>query len=282
MKNNKIILGTTQFGIHYGVSNRIGATSSENINKILKLSRLKKIQCIYTSNYYGKANKVLGKKNIKKFNIIIKFKEDDFINKDILIEIKKSEKLLKANIRTIIVDKFESIQIKKAKKIYTSLKNLKKNKIIQHFGYAIYSFKNLKKICKNFKPDIIQSPYNIIDRRIEKKKYLNFLQKKNIEIHVRSIFLQGLLLMDFKKIPKKFNKWSSLFKNWDYWLKKENQKALDVCYSFVLKNKFINKILIGVNDFSQFKEIVKIKVRKNLNYPNISSTSQKLINPINW
>ena len=282
MNKNKIIIGTTQFGLPYGISNTKGITNKSSINKILNLSRKKKIRNLYTSNYYGKANKVLGKNNLKKFNIILKFKENDFLKKNIINEIKKSSKVLRMKISVVIVDKFESIPKEKAKKIYKHLQDLKRKKLINKFGFSIYSFKNLKKICTKFKPDIIQCPYNIIDRRIEKNNYPNFFQKKKIEVHIRSIFLQGLLLMDFKKIPKKFYPWKKFFFIWHNWIKKENITAVNACYSFVSKSKFISKILIGVNNFSQFEEIINIKVKKKLRFPKISSQSENLINPNNW
>ncbi len=282
MKENKIIIGSTQFGLSYGISNTKGKTKENSINKILKLSRKKKVRNLYTSNYYGIANQVLGKKNLKAFNIILKFKKNDFLKKNIINEIKKTSKILRKNINTIIIDNFESIPKLRAKKIYKNLISLKSKKIINKFGYSIYSFKNLKKVCNKYRPDIIQCPYNIIDRRIEKNNHLNFFKQKKIEVHIRSIFLQGLLLMDLKKIPKKFMPWKNLLVTWQNWIKKENITAVEACYSFVSKSKFISKILIGVNNFSQFEEIINSKIKKNLRFPDVSSQSNNLINPINW
>ena len=98
---------------------------------------------------------------------------------------------------------------KKGTKIFETLKEAKK-KIIKKYGYSIYSFSNLKKICNKVKPDIIQCPYNILDRRLTEKNNLNFLKKNSIEVHVRSVFLQGLLLMS-KKHTYVFQKMGKYF-----------------------------------------------------------------------
>ena len=91
--------------------------------------------------------------------------------------------------------------------------NLKKDKLIKKFGYSIYDFKNLKKICKSFKPDILQCPYSILDRRIEKNNLLEFLKHNKIELHVRSIFLQGLLTSNPKNYQKSFQNGKISLKN---------------------------------------------------------------------
>ncbi len=150
------------------------------------------------------------------------------------------------------------------------------------FGYSIYSFKNLKKICKSFKPNILQCPYNVLDRRLEDNKLLNYLYSNKIEIHVRSIFLQGLLTIDPKKLPKKFLRWKKVFKQFNNQMAYYKLSNLSGCYNFVEKNKYINKILIGIDNIDQLREIVNIKSNKRIKFPNINVKNQKLINPSRW
>ena len=169
----------------------------------------------------------------------------------------------------------------KASIIYKSLLNLKKNKKIKKIGISIYDFENSIRILKRFNFDILQCPYNVIDRRLDNSRYMNFFKRKKIEIHVRSVFLQGLLLM--KKRPSKFDKWAKLFKIWDK-MNKNNvlQSALNAV-NFVLKNKNINKIILGFENSNQLKSILQNYQNNKTNYPtNISSKDLNLINPNNW
>ena len=48
--------------------------------------------------------------------------------------------------------------------------------------------------------DIVQAPFNLIDRRLIETGWLEKLNMSNIEVHCRSCFLQGLLLMDREKL----------------------------------------------------------------------------------
>jgi aryl-alcohol dehydrogenase-like predicted oxidoreductase len=180
------------------------------------------------------------------------------------------------------VDRFEKLSKKKALKVFNVLVNLKKKKQISKFGFAIYSFKNLKKICKDFKPDILQCPYNVFDRRLDEKELLKYLSSNKIEIHVRSIFLQGLLLADYSKLPKKFLKWKSVFKKFYDWVLHNKISNLSACYNFIKNNKYIDKILIGVDNYSQLKEIIRVRGNRNIKFPDIFVKDEKLINPSKW
>ena len=84
------------------------------------------------------------------------------------------------------------------------LKYLKKGKLAKKIGVSGYNPNEIKKILKIWKPDVIQLPFNIFDQRLISSKVIDLLYKKKIEIHVRSIFLQGMLVRT--KIPKKLKK----------------------------------------------------------------------------
>ena len=181
-----------------------------------------------------------------------------------------------------MLDGFEKLNFKKANKVYKILLNLKSKNYINKFGYSIYFFKNLKKICKNFKPDILQCPFSIIDRRLERNKLLEYLKYNKIEIHVRSIFLQGLLTVDPLKLPKKFVKWKKKFQIFDDLTDHYKISKISGCLNFVHSIKQIDKILIGVDNVSQLKEILSVKFIKKINFPNIEVQNEKLINPSKW
>ena len=122
------------------------------------------------------------------------------------------------------------------KKICKQVVNLKKN-IINKFGISIYNpwelnkFKSLKII------DILQVPISIFDRRFLKKNLLKKIKKNNIEIHARSIFLQGLLISNYKDIPNKFYKWKNVWNKWDISTKCNKFEKLSACLSFCFRKK---------------------------------------------
>ena len=113
----------------------------------------------------------------------------------------------------------------------------------------------------------------------------NQLGKLNIEIYSRSVFLQGLLLIDYKKIPKKFNQWIKKFENLDKISKKLKLKKYEICLRYALSNPLIDKVLVGSDNYAQLKKLVTISTKGNikLNIKNLDASDEiNLINPSIW
>ena len=279
MKKNKVIIGVTQFGLNYGILNKYNLNKKKKLKQILNFSKKKGINSLYTSKYYGNANKFLATENLNYFKIYIKFKSQDLLKKNFSKDLDKIKKKLKKNDLILMLDRFEN---RERIKIYNILLELKKEKKINKFGYSIYSFKNLKKICYKFKPNILQCPYNVIDRRLEEKKILQFMKINKIEIHVRSIFLQGLLILHYSKHSRKFLKWKKIFKKFDDQIQRYKISNFEGCLNFIEKNKYINKILLGVDNINQLQEICLFKYNGKIKFPKIYVKDERLINPSKW
>ena len=133
------------------------------------------------------------------------------------------------------------------------------------------------------KLDIIQAPLNLIDRRLETSGWLSKLHKSGVEIHTRSSFLQGLLLMPRHAIPSKFKAWNILWDDWDTWLHDNKISPINACLSYVLSFPEIDKVVVGVDTPSQLIEIIGAATGATINsYPDINSDIVDLINPANW
>lgn len=282
MNTKKIIIGVTQFGMSYGIMNKSKKNRKKKLKEILRFVKKKKIQSLYTSKYYGISNKLLAKENLDKFKIFTKFKCEDLLKNEFKLELNMQKLNFKKKDLILMLDGFEKLNGKQTSKIYRILLNLKKDKSIKKFGYSIYNFKNLKKICKSFKPDILQCPYSILDRRIEKNNLPEFLKYNKIELHVRSIFLQGLLTSNPKKLPKKFSKWKNIFKKFNNQMVKHGVSNLSGCINFIQNNKNINNFLIGIDNIDQLKEILNVKLDKKVKFKNLNFSNEKLINPSKW
>ena len=254
----------------------------KKLKQVLNFSKKKKIQTLYTSKYYGDSNRLLGNENLDSFKIITKFKCNDLLKSDFKLELNNQKKNFKKNKMILMLDGFEKLDYKKSLKIYNILLNLKKDKYIIKFGYSIYNFKNLKKICKNFKPDILQCPFSVFDRRLEKGKLFQFLNNNKIEIHVRSIFLQGLLTVNPEKLPRKFFKWKKNFEKFNNHMSTYKVSNLSGCLNFVQNNKYVDKILIGVDNINQLEEILRVETNKKIKFTNFDINDEKLINPARW
>ncbi len=244
MKYRNISLGAAQFGSKYGITNKT-QLSFDQIRKILKIANKKKITSIDSAYNYGDAEIKLGKIGIKKWKVSSKFpqipKNYDpglWINKCI----SKTLDRLKINqLETLFIHDFTNYRsFNYYKKIFNSMELLKTQGLIKKIGISIYSPLIVNKLTSDFKIDVIQSPANIFDQRIFNKKIQTVIKKNNIELEIRSIFLQGLLLEKPERISKKFVNYYPFFKKIDDISKNNNFSKIAVALS-VLKNMSIKK-----------------------------------------
>ena len=287
----KIVLGTAQFSGNYGVTRKNSFLTKNEAHKILKTLLTKKLRHLDTSIDYENSLKKINSFNFNNWQITTKMdpKKLDFSSEqNLYLSVENQIKLIKQNssiktIKNLLIRNSDMILTTKGKILYKVLKKIKKNKLIINFGYSIYSFKNLEKIIINFKPDLIQCPYNVFDRRIENIKIKNILKKKKIKVQARSIFLQGVLLKKIDQLPKFFHKWKKLFLNFENSIKINKLTALSLCFNFVNNNKDIDEILIGVQNNKELKEILNIELkRKILMSKELLNPSLKLIDPTKW
>ena len=125
----------------------------------------------------------------------------------------------------------------RGERIYRSLLGLKKSGLVERIGVSIYSPNELDTILDNYDIDIVQAPFNVLDRRLETSGCLTRLHELGIEVHVRSVFLQGLLLLKKSEMPDRFHRWDGVWNLWHDWLKDNNITALSATLNFALSEK---------------------------------------------
>ena len=284
----KIALGTANFGQKYGLAGKI-IKSDKKIKKIIQFANNSKIKLIDTSNNYGSSETLLGNNNLKNFKIITKLKisndEKKSNNLENIVFNKVEESLLKLNIKklyAILLHESNDLKSNKRHKLIKVLKKLKKRNLVSKIGISIYNPKELNFIWPFWKPDIVQCPFNILDRRLYESGWLKKLKKNKTEIHVRSIFLQGLLLKNEKSMPRKFKKWKNIFKKWNNYCKKENISKIQGCINFIKSFKKISFVIIGFEDIKQVKNIISYFENDRKSYTTIACNDIRLIDPRLW
>ena len=286
---SKLILGTAQFGMPYGLEKCNVIVNNKKLKKIIDCARNSKLNKIDTAINYGEAQKNIGKFDVNDFKIISKIPKLN-LNKKVNLQNfifncvdEIFENLNVKKISALLMHSPEDLLTKNGSEYYNLLQKLKNDGLIERIGLSIHNFNHIKQILEKYKFDLIQLPFNIFDQRILNNNVLEYLKSKNIELHVRSIFLQGLLLMDSDQRPKQFFKWSQHFKLWDEYIKKEKISKLEACLSFVNSVDFIKGIIIGVKSEKQLKQIVNANLNNDKTFAKkLICHDLQLINPSNW
>ena len=284
----KICLGSANFGSYYGYKK--SKVKKKEISKIFRYIKSKKISYIDTAFNYSNSQKIIGE-NSSNLRIITKIPKipnsisdpQNFVKKII----SKSLNDLKTKKLYAVLFHYPPYQIDKKKfiQIIEYLEALKKKKIINKIGFSAYNINEIKKSFSIYGFQIIQFQANILDQKILKNNFIKILKKKGVEIHIRSIFLQGMLLSNVSHIPKKFKHLQKVLAYFDSWVKKRNISKLYASLQYILSFSMIDKIILGTNNYLQLKQTVETieKISGKLTIPKqLGNLKQNQLNPKNW
>lgn len=288
----EIVLGTVQFGLDYGVTNDSGKPSFKEVDQILAVAKSKGIYQIDTAPSYGNAEERLGTLNVSDFSIYTKtphFKNDIISLEDTnqLIETFNNslQHLNVQKVKGLLLHNVADCYKENSQLLFIELERLKQQKRVNKIGISVYEPKDIEWFLKTEVPiDIIQLPLNVLDQRMLQSGLLQKLKDKQIEVHVRSIFLQGILLGDKSSIPKdKYNYVLEYFED----LNKNNLTKLEAALLFIKQIKEIDNVLLGVNSLTHLQEIIraveKIKTwNEQIDFSKYACNNLSVIDPRRW
>ena len=278
---NKLALGTAQFGLDYGVTNSKGKVQVEEVELILGCAKENSINTLDTAASYGNSEEVLGSIGISDFQIITKTIPLKNGVDEVIKHFQQSLTFLnKSSVNGLLIHNVNEIEHKNFNTLFKELTELKRQGLVNKIGFSIYTPEQVDFLLKNFDFDLIQVPFNIFDNRLIQGGQLQALNNKGVEVHARSIFLQGVIL-DFNNLSNYFSPWKKEFSIYQETVKDNGLSLLECALNFVLNIREIDKVLVGVNSERQLKEIIQaVKRRSNLSAYPINDIN--LLNPSLW
>ena len=274
---SKIVLGTVQFGLQYGV-NSAGRPSEEAVKSILAEAAKGGITTLDTSSAYGNSEEILGEcvTPEEKFKIVSKYPKGDTPVKE----------MFNASLKRLKVDSLYGYLLhhfdvyKSNPKVWDEFIALKNSDKVKKIGFSLYTPEELEFILDNKSPfDLIQVPFNIFD-----KKFLPYMKKlhyKGVEIHVRSTFLQGLFFKDRNALPEKLKPMKKYLLQVDEFSKASGLSISEIALNYNLQNPYIDGVLIGVDNVEQLQMNLN-SVKDTPIDIEVEVKEQELLNPVNW
>jgi uncharacterized protein len=285
--NKKLILGTVQFGLNYGVNNALGKPSEKGVEEILSHAYKQGIEILDTADAYGDATKLIGdyhQNHDNKFNVITKFKD---ISES---EIEKwvTDTLEKLQIPSLFACLFHSTtEYLNNPNLIKGLTHFYNQGLIKNIGVSIYTNEQFEKVIHDPSVQLIQLPYNLLDNSNQRDSLIKKAKNNNKIIHVRSVFLQGLFFMDLDKLPQKLKPLKPELEYLQQLTQKYNIPMQTLALKYVASNPDIDGILIGVDNIYQLQantEAINRDIPQSLlnKVNNISTQYIELLNPVNW
>lgn len=284
----KLALGTVQFGVDYGVANASGRVSHDEGVRILQEAWESGIKFLDTAIAYGESEQALGEIGVDKWQVVTKLPGIPDSCPDVRGWVKEQthgslERLGLQRLYAVLLHRPEQLFGDSGPALLKALQDLKTSGQAVKIGVSIYSTDELDQLFRLWRFDLVQAPLNILDRRLVETGWAQRLNQLGVEVHTRSAFLQGLLLMPSDQRPHKFDRWDSIWRTWSHWLEDNGMNPLEACIRYALSIQVVDRVIVGVDSVGQLRQILTAAVGTLGSLPKWPEPIDRvLLNPASW
>jgi aryl-alcohol dehydrogenase-like predicted oxidoreductase len=277
-----------QFGLPYGIANQTGQVTRSEAKAMLQLAAANGVDTLDTAIAYGESEICLGEAGVQSFSVVTKLPAIPASSHDVHGWVREQVALSLCRLGLprvygLLLHRSDDLLGSKGAMLWHALEELRDMGLVQKIGVSVYAPSEIEAVTNLYKVDMVQAPFNIVDRRLSTSGWLDRLKSKDIEVHTRSVFLQGLLLMSAQSLPHEFSRWSTLFGRWHQWLAAGNHSALQSCLAFPLGFSQVDRVVVGADSLRQLQQIIDFSnLAISGTLPDLGSDDDMLINPARW
>lgn len=285
---SKICLGTAQFGNDYGIANLTGKIPRSEAANILREAKNAGIEVLDTAIGYGDSESQLGSLGVNSWRVITKLppipKGCENVNKWVGEMLAGSvERLRVRKLFTVLLHHPADLLDRFGVQLSHALLKAKEDGLVEKIGVSIYDTEILESLAKTARLDVVQAPLNLLDRRLISSGWLQHLKDADVEIHIRSVFLQGALLLPRHVQEERFEKWAPIWRRYSEWLMAKGISSLEACIHFAFSIPDVDKVVIGVDSSHQLRQVIEAGKTDLVHIPKWLSTNDvELIDPRRW
>jgi aryl-alcohol dehydrogenase-like predicted oxidoreductase len=263
----KLGLGTVQFGLDYGISNQAGRTPPEEVRKILEVAAENGIRVLDTAALYGTSEEVLGQSlpPDHAFDIVTKTPvfSDGCLSSDDARRLEETfqqslSKMRQPGVYGLLMHNADNLLAKNGELLMGKMLDLKQRGLVKKVGASVYAGEQIDRLLQSYQLDLVQLPVNVLDQRLLAGGQLARLKRAGVEIHARSAFLQGLLLMEPDSLPTYFESAKAHLKSYRAYLREHGISPLQAALGFVVGLKEVDVVLCGINNHQQLEELIAL------------------------
>lgn len=282
-------LGTAQFGFPYGVANKNGVPTLSQLQAILQCGFQAGLRTLDTAMAYGESEEHLGRSDISSWEVITKLPAHPFVAPGkIAAWVEENlqgslQRLRLPQISGLLFHRSEDLLGPHGADLWAAARSLKERGWIKKLGVSVYEPKVLKILLREYPLEIVQLPLNPLDRRFLENGFMKELKKRHVEIHARSVFLQGLLLLSPPTLHPFFDRWQPLLNRWHSWACAKPRTPLLACINFCKEMHLVDRFIIGVDNAKQLEQILEVLlVDKPERTPDFNCQDPDLLDPGRW
>ena len=281
-------IGCAALGQIYGIANNGKTPDSAETKKIFEYASLNNINQFDTASNYGNSERVIGDfwPAGKELKVTSKYSIEHFLDEKILMSsIRQSLKHTKQdNLWCLLIHHPFNLDKSTIWKVRSLLKLSLESGLVARVGFSAYSEEEIL-LAKDAIPEltVFQISENICDQTKYHSQALLDLSKAGNQFFVRSIFLQGLLLMDPLHLPSKVEAAREVLESLATYSKLHSISLLDACIGYAKSIPWATHLIFGVNSVVQLQNILTaFNGDQDLDFADAPKLDSFLTDPRNW
>ena len=284
----KIAIGTANFGMQYGVANSQGKLSKNSVAEILGLAKSLGVTCLDTANAYGESQNALGEFGVRDWRVVSKISSIPRDCEDVRSFVCAEIDLILTSLNlsefdTVLVHNPKDLMGDVSEIVYEELQKAKSQGQVKKIGVSIYDPSDLESITSQFQLDVVQAPINVFDNRLQDSGWLDRLASMGVEVHARSVFLQGVLLSAIAQNNDFFKPWKATFEKWNRFAESSGTSAMMNCIKHVNSYDKVTFAVVGIDSAQNLSEVFDaFSERPQRIKEDDFGVDSQLINPASW
>jgi aryl-alcohol dehydrogenase-like predicted oxidoreductase len=278
-----LVLGTAQLGLSYGATNTVGRPCDDDAAALLELALSGGIRTVDTAAAYGDAESRLGNLDFStKFKVISKFQ----CTGDQPFDLEQHLRRLRLqSIHGLLFHSASDLNSDEGQKALDKLRDHKRLGLVEKIGFSAYSLEEIQNALGVFPDvDLIQVPGNALDFRILDSEIVHALSRRGVDIHVRSVFLQGLLLNQASdRIDPQHLHMLDVLKEIEQSATSAGQSVIQFLVNQIRNHPHVSAVVLGASSANELDEILKSWNSPYVESPRLQhNLDYKKLDPRNW
>lgn len=283
----RLLLGSAQFGLAYGVSNAAGKVDPAVVAEIVAAAAAAGVHGIDTAPAYGDAETTLGTVlgAYPALRIVTKTPQADFVPGAFARALDGSlRRLGRDGVEALLVHRSGDLLGATADAIWAELEAIKRDGRARRIGVSVYDSAHARMIADRYPIDAVQLPWNALDQRAAADGFLDRLRARGVEIHARSVFLQGLLLMDPRDLPEALVRARPALERFRAAARDAGRSPLQAAMDFAIRGERVERIVVGVTSRRELDEILGACALppSAIDFTALASDDAALVDPRTW
>ena len=285
--SHKIGLGTAQFGLDYGISNPNGRVPANIVRDILEIAAASGLSSLDTASGYGDSEAVLGKFPVLTSHFDVYTKTAPIhLGIDIIRSrfLESLQLLNRPRLHGLLVHHAQDLRHECGAELWNMMQYFRDAGLVEKIGFSCYVEDDPWELAQRFRPDIIQLPASILDQRLYRSGALDAMSSAGIKLIARSIFLQGLLLMDPNAIPDSLSQARPYIERLRDQAAAHGLSRLELIIQYMLGLSQIDHFVIGVTNVPELTAIIAASqiAAKSIDASGLACQNEAILNPAKW